>query len=614
MKLASRLRSSELFRELDGTALRELARGAEWLELPSGRSLFQRGDVGDAVYLVVNGRLRECEPRPDGGESVLREVSRGGTLGEVAVITGEARAVNAYAVRDSGVVRISRRALDRLLEKRPKAMLSMTRQVLSRVHEAMADRLLESRMSTRTIAVLPAHEGVAVAGLARRLAQALGEAGPTLKLDYRRVDAALGGGYAQTPFSFHERNQLLLAWLNGLEGRYRYIVYQAEDAPSPWSMRCIRQADRILVVTDAAMPPIESALTALLRESNVRAPVELVLLSRRTPGGVSDIHGWRALCGAEAHHHVQPEVDDLTRLGRLVTGRALGLVLAGGGARGFAHIGLLRALAERGVAIDQVGGSSMGAFIGALTAMRLSVDEVERVARDTFVRHNYLNDYTIPRVSLIAARKFMQRLFEIFADQRIEDLALPFFCVSTNISRGCETVHDRGPLAQYLGATMAVPGVAPPMVDRGELLVDGGLINNLPADVMQRLGRGRVIGSDVGTGESLRVDGGEDMPVPMNTLGAEVRVPNIFKLLHQTVAMTSSEVRERQQAACDLHLRMPVQSVGIFDWDDMDGIIERSHEYAARQLDAWFGAGEEAVPEVLEDTGAPGYQRLNSAR
>lgn len=611
MKLLSWLESCALFHGLEAAAVRELARGAEWLELPSGRLLFQSGEVGDAVYLLVNGRLRVCQPNGNGSERVLREVSRGGTVGELAVFTGEARTANVYAVRDSGVVRISKGAFDRLLDKHPAAMLRISRRVLTRVNEALADRLLEARLSTRTIAVMPANSAVAVDELARQLAQALGVAGATLKLDRSRVDAALGGGYAQTPFAFHERNQLLLAWLNGLEGRYRYIVYQAENAASAWSMRCIRQADRILVVADARSKPQESELIDLLRRSGVRAPVELVLLAGNdTLGEGPDIYGWRALCDAEAHHHLSLQDGDLHRLGRLLTGRAVGLVLAGGGARGFAHIGLLRALHERGMAIDQVGGSSMGAFIGALIAMGLPVQEVERVARETFVRHNYLNDYTIPRISLISARKFMQRLFEIFGDLRIEDLALPFFCVSTNITRACEAVHDRGPLALYVGATMAVPGVAPPMVDRGELLVDGGLVNNLPTDVMQGLGRGRIIGSDVSADEALRVDGaGEEAPIPLNAVAVEQRVPNIFKILHQTVVMTSSEVMARQQRACDLYLRMPVQSVGIFDWEDMDRIIERSYEYAAQALDEYLGEPKAAPREARPET----PQRLNKA-
>ena len=586
MKLQSWLGMNELFRALDPAALKELAKGAEWLELPSGRALFQRGDVSDAVYLVVHGRLRVCEPDGSGDERILGEVSRGEAVGELSVITGEARSANVYAVRDSGLVRVSKQAFDMLLEKHPASMMRMTRLVLTRMNKVPSGQALEARMSTRSIAVMPAHEGVAVDALAQQLAQALAEAGPTMKLDRHRVDAALGGGYAHTPFSFHERNQLLLAWLNGLEGRYRYIVYQAEPEASAWTTRCLRQADRIIVVANAAADPAESALTALLRRSEVRAPVELVLLTDGHSLSGADVYGWRRLCGAEAHHHLHLGNHRLNRLGRLLTGRGLGVVLAGGGARGYAHLGLLRALEERRLSIDLVGGSSMGAFIGALVAIGLPVDDVDRVTRETFVRHNYLNDYTIPRISLIAARKFLQRLFDIFGDRRIEDLALPFFCVSTNITRACQAVHDRGPLAMYLGASMAVPGIAPPIVDDGELLVDGGLINNLPADVMQALGRGRVIGSDVSTEEEMRVENaGSENPVPLNTIDGDVRLPNIFKILFQTVAMTGTEVMERQKRACDVYLRMPVESIGIFDWEKIDTIVERSYEYACRALD-----------------------------
>jgi NTE family protein len=190
---------------------------------------------------------------------------------------------------------------------------------------------------------------------------------------------------------------------------------------------------------------------------------------------------------------------ELESLSRQVTGRGVGLVLGGGGARGFAHIGLVRALRELQIPIDVVGGTSMGAFLSALIACGLDSVEMARVARDTFVRANFLNDYAIPRYGLIRGRKSAARLAEVFGERRIEDLRRPFFCVSTNLTTGSPMVHDSGPLAVWVGTSMAVPGFGPPVAYHGDLLCDGGVVDNLPTDVMQGLERGSIIASNVST-------------------------------------------------------------------------------------------------------------------
>src|SRR5262249_16741312 len=143
----------------------------------------------------------------------------------------------------------------------------------------------------------------------------------------------------------------------------------------PWTLRSLRQADRILLVADASREPLPGAVVRRLMESGNHAPVELVLVHQAELSPACDTLGWRQVCGASAHHHVVAgSAANISRVARLLTGRALGLVFGGGGARGFAHLGLIRALQERGLSVDLTGGSSMGAFISALVASGLSTD------------------------------------------------------------------------------------------------------------------------------------------------------------------------------------------------------------------------------------------------
>jgi NTE family protein len=226
-----------------------------------------------------------------------------------------------------------------------------------------------------------------------------------------------------------------------------------------------------------------------LQSAGVRAPIELVIL-RPEGSAAGNVLGWRSLCQARSHFFLRPESpSDVAALVRQLTGRGIGLVLGGGGARGFAHLGLMRALNELDIPVDVVGGTSMGAFFAGLVACGYSHHEMTHLARETFVRNNYLNDYLFPTVALIRGRKFVRRLHDIFGDRRIEELRTPFFCVSTNLTRGAPVIHDRGALHLWLATSMAVPGVAPPVAYRGDLLVDGAVVNSLPTDVMQALQR-----------------------------------------------------------------------------------------------------------------------------
>jgi NTE family protein len=263
----------------------------------------------------------------------------------------------------------------------------------------------------------------------------------------------------------------------------------------------------------------------------------------------------------------------------------MGLVFGGGGARGFAHLGLIRALRDRGIAVDLTGGSSMGAFISALVASGFSIDDMVRITRDVFVKRNYLNDYSFSGFSLIAGRRFRGKLFEIFGRTRVENLPIPYFCVSTNLTRGAQVIHDRGGLGDWVATSMTVPGIGPPVVLNGDLLVDGGLLNNVPSDVMQSMGRGIVVASDVSSEVELRVEGVDSKdPLELLTVKAMAKSLNMAKILFRTATMVDQEQLRLRKATADLYLRMPVQRTGMFDWKAMDSLVEQGYQHAIGAL------------------------------
>jgi NTE family protein len=343
------------------------------------------------------------------------------------------------------------------------------------------------------------------------------------------------------------------------------------------------QADRILVVIEPGSPLTPATVDAL-RSSGSQAPVDIIML-RPEGAGIGELLAWREQVSANGHFFVRSEhPGDWASLARQLTGRGVGVVFGGGGARGFAHLGLLRAMQELQIPIDLVGGSSMGAFFAALTACGYTLDEQRSIARDTFVSRNFLNDYLLPSISLIRGRKFTRRLHDIFGERSIESLRTGYFCVSTNLTRGCAAIHDRGPLYLWTATSMAVPGVAPPLVYNGELYADGAVINSLPTDIMQGMARGPIVASDVSTEGGISAPGvaGPDPEGLFHYKAAEP--PRLLSILFRTATLTSESGVAQRAARADAYLRMPVSRIGMFDWKRMDEAIDRGYQYALEQL------------------------------
>jgi predicted acylesterase/phospholipase RssA len=273
-------------------------------------------------------------------------------------------------------------------------------------------------------------------------------------------------------------------------------------------------------------------------------------------------------------HHVLP-TDDLPaatrRLARRLTGRSLGLVLSGGGARAFAHLGVLEVLAEEGIVIDRFGGCSMGAFVAGMAALGWTPERMTATCRDELARRAPFNDYTIPRHALIRARRAASMLRRIFGDVSVEQLARPLFTVSADLLSSRMVVHRTGPLVEAIGASMAIPGLAPPVPRRAELLVDGGVLNNLPVDVMSAGEPGPVIAVDV----MRRIESEAD---------AEVLLPTILETLSRATVLGSVERAESNRELADLLITPDVQDITL-----------RGFRHLQRALDAGRRATEEAL-------------------
>jgi predicted acylesterase/phospholipase RssA len=377
------------------------------------------------------------------------------------------------------------------------------------------------------------------------------------------------------------------------------LVLQGEPIVSPWTRRCVDRVDHLGLVADATEHPRATELERLLVAARElpHQRVSLVLLHPTDSDRPRSTAAWLDARDVDQHHHVRlGRADDLDRLARHLAGRAVTLVFSGGGAKGFAHLGVVRAMRELGIPIDAIAGASMGAPLAAMVAMDTADDElVPAVAR---LYHKVL-DYTVPVTSMISAQRIVRAIHEGADDRDIEDAWLPFTCVSTNLTRSRLEVHRRGSLALALRASLSIPGVMPP-VPYGEedLLVDGGVLNNLPVDIARGLNpTGIVIASDVAPllGPRARSEYG------MHVSGAKVlarrltpgmkapRVPALMATLMRSLLVAAAEQRDRgiAEGLADLHLQLDLRGVGLLDFEVCAPVAEQGYQEAVGRLQQW---------------------------
>jgi NTE family protein len=557
-----------LFGGLDPVAIKQIAEVAEWLSLPGGATLFTAGEPSDALYVVLSGCLGVFSPDNRDRRRFRGRVLAGDTVGEMGLISGRPRSAHVVALRDTELARVSSESFNSVIGQHPQALLRIARLTVDRLEFTQARR--GPRHSARTFTLLPQSLEVDIGGFASAFVKALNRFGRT-----ELVWSVRGESHTSH-------------WFHRMESANDFVVYVGEAGPGRWSSLCIRQADALVLLARAeATPGRWQALTGMRESSMAPQRAELVLLhdGSITRGAAAR---WLAVQPGVPHHHVVSP-DDIARVARLLTGRGVGLVLSGGGARGFAHIGIVKALREANVPIDLVGGTSMGGILGAGVAQLWSVEELKERFHAAFVLGKPLRDYTLPFVSLVSGRKVSRLLRKDCGDIHIEDLPLTFFCVSSNLTTGHTTVHRRGLLWLWLRASVAIPGVLPPVVYKGEVLVDGGTMNNLPVDAMRELGRGPVIGVDVGADRAFTTDSEEiDVPLPwqlMSWLRVRRHRPNIFQVLWRAGMVNSSAMTAAHREKTDLLLQPPLAQIDMLNWSAFERAIASGYEYTVRRLE-----------------------------
>jgi NTE family protein len=533
--------------DVDPETLEALAAGAVHFSLPAGNLLFESGSTPDGVYLVASGRLGVKTP---GSTRLTAEIERSELVGEAGWLLKEHRSATVTALRDSELLLLPTLLLDTVAAQSARFSMALARLCARRLRRS--NRQHTEPKHARVFAIVPNSIEIDVANFATRLVAEFTQAGRTELVWDARASTHTAG------------------WFNRIEEMNDYVVYVADPSASGWTRQCCRQADAILLVA-AAGATVQGWPGGLAEAALARgARVELALVhDDGVEAGAAT--RWLQSSPVAQHHHII-DTADFARLARLMTRRGVGLVLSGGGARGFAHLGVIRALREARVPIDFVGGVSIGSIIAAGVAMGWSDEEMRMRYRRSFVDTNPVNDYTFPFVALTRGRKVSRLLHREYGDVLIEDLRHPFFCISANLTTGRALEHRDGRLADALRASVAIPGVMPPMYRGDDVLVDGATINNLPVDVMQIHAPGLVIGSDVGADRFVLGRSGEN------------RI-NIFQILMRSGMINTASSAATQRELADVLLKPPLANVDLLNWQAFDRAIQAGYEYASAALE-----------------------------
>lgn len=589
-----------LFGAFDNEMLDALLALVEWQEVPSGAIVVHEGEATDDLYCIVSGRLRAFVGS-GATRRFLSEMGRGETMGEVAFFTGGRRSASVVAVRDSLVVRLTRVQLEQVLARFPQMLMNMARLIadrLARAHLRRASTRRPTNVCLWPITTLP--HAFSTEALAGRLVQEC-----TLPAGAIALTAARAASLVDLPISTlgdpaHARR--LTRLLDELETCHAQVIYVPEaDLESPWSLRCLRMADQVLLLADATKSPIPDEFEH--RRFRVdplisHAECSLVLLhgdGAHNPVGTA---AWLAPRELSGHLHLRTgKREDYARLARKLAGTGIGLVFGDGGARCFAQLGAYRALEEAGIAIDYVGGSSFGAVMAALVALDRPADELIAHARTAF-RVNPTGDISLlPMLSLIRGRNMRDTLGLLFgglaSDQAdIADTWKTFFCVAGNYSHPGEVVRLRGPLTTNLRASCATPGLLPPVPMDGEFMVDGAAFNGFPVDAMAHLGAGTIYGVTLARDLSPKCETAE-LPSGWRLLvdkfaghRRKFRLPSLMQMMMNSATLASAARLEQARQACDVSLEIHLHGVDLLDWHKFDHAVEAGYRRMREQLAA----------------------------
>ena len=571
-----------LFEGVSPEALKALQSVSAMRHVAGGEALVRQGDDADALYFVESGRFRIVVNKM----RIVAHIEAGEAVGELAFFAGGKRTADVIATRDSTVREVSREAFDKIAALYPELNVAMLKLVSERLAVATARTSSISSSIPRVIAILPAGTSKLPEGFLARLASAfeavVAPDMPVIPIDRATSEAADAQEYQ--------------SWLAEQEAKGAYVLIDG-SGPDDWGQMVCRNADALVMVARPGQTDPEPNAMEVAAMRWIAEPQRTLLLLRTSADKLISKSGeWIDPRSPKLHHHVALDNDtDFTKIARFMTGRAVGVVLAGGGALGCAHLGVIKALRRANIPIDFIGGASAGAAMGGAIARGMTVDETLDQMEAMFIHAKAMKRLTLPIYSLLDPTVFDSELRTRYGTRDIADQPINFFGVSTNLSTNGLHIHRRGPLWECVRASGSLPTILPPFIDKnGNILVDGGVLDNVPVKVMHGLKSGPNIVVSLGDPHEIwRTDVAYDdirgrwslLRDVIMRRKREIEFPSIVEIMSRSMVVASRMASKEMLGDQDILVNPPIiANMQILDWHLGRELAEMAADYISEHV------------------------------
>ena len=560
---------AQIFGETTDDQLKQVFSIAEVLHFEAGHYIFKEGDAENALYIVLSGRLRALH-QTENGQKILGDIAAGEPVGELALFTKDPRSASVVAIRKSTVLQIDEADYNALVFLYPHFAFTLTQFVISRLkRNAFQQRMGAGPKNIAVIKLQPDHD---FSAWTDDMSRELGIMGTNINVYYPD---------SQSPDNPN-------AVFDDMENNVGINILVCDDTHQTWAKQCLMYCDLVIVATEfdapSALYPIEEHLN-VYADNILNKKIYLLLLHPENAPNPSLTRRWFEGRQLDLHVHIRAKnTKDIRRFCRILTHRAVGLVLGGGGAKGFAHVGAAKAMMEAGIEFDFVGGASAGALYGTgLTLTDFDIPQATHLCQKGAERKVTSNDYNLPFLSLMTGKKMRAYLKEMFGETHLEDIWVTTYAVSTNYSTASVKVHDIGLARLQVEASIAIPGVFPPVIIDGHLHVDGGVMDNLPIEAMYQKPVRHVIAISLSAQsphvvEIKTIPSAWEILVNMFTKKHRYRLPKMPALLINSLTLNSVQKQEITKSQVAVYLEMDLRTFGFLDWSKWQALIEKGYQ------------------------------------
>jgi NTE family protein len=567
---------SNLFGEMEENSINQIFEEGHKTNLEAGDYLFRQGDSKNDLYVVLSGRLRAIHESKN-GITILGDIAEGEPVGELALFTDEPRMASVLAIRKSLVLKISKAEYHAVVAKNPQFASALTKFVIKRMRRNVLEQKVEA--APKNIVFVQLQEDY--------------ELGPWINEIKNNLEAL--SIHPQVMDSAMKENDGSTSILEILESNKGVNLLVCSGKDSEWTNQCLMYADLIILASDfyANENLYDIEKNHKLYENNILNRKKYLLLLHPEDSPVpSNTARWFKNRNIHLHIHARKNnVRDLKRLCRIITNQAVGLVLGGSSAKGYAHTGAVNALLNAGVEFDFVGGSSAGGLYGiSMTYSDFDFDKINRICEESTSEELGINNLFLTFFSKNSGQKIGNFSRKIFRDTNLEDLWITSYCVSTNVSGREVKIHNTGLVWQQIQESFSSPGIFPPVVVDDQVYVDGGLSENIPIDPMYRYPIKHIIAISLNGSEPEKIDL-NNLPSLWKQIKGKFSVktrdynPVATTVMVNSMTLNSKQSEEINKSKVSLYFQINLRAVSLLDESNWKKVVKKGHDQAKTYLE-----------------------------